>query len=189
MRLKFRYPKLITFDSESVWDGKTGGSATISEGQQIHFDTPETFGGMGQGLCPDELFVSAILGCLNNTFLDFQRRFQIQLVSMNLKGKATVEFDGTGYVITGIAVDGQIVVEEGELRTGKRCVELMEKYCHLTRSIKNCIPIQFDVSHSIGSTGGMGVSFQNRGVSRPVRQRSCQVGRPGNLFSQTHRSH
>lgn len=146
MRLKFRYPKLITFEAESVWDGKTGGRATISEGRKINFDTPETFGGMGQGMCPDELFVSAILGCLNNTFLDFQRRFQIQLVSMNLKGKAALEFDGTGYVITGITVYGEIVVEEGELRTGKRCVELMEKYCHLTRSIRNCIPIQFDVS-------------------------------------------
>jgi organic hydroperoxide reductase OsmC/OhrA len=109
MRLKFKYPKLITFEAESVWDGKTGGRATISEGRKINFDTPETFGGMGQGMCPDELFVSAILGCLNNTFLDFQRRFQIQLVSMNLKGKATVEFDGIGYVITGITVYGEIV--------------------------------------------------------------------------------
>lgn len=146
MHLKFRYPKLITFGAECAWDGKTGGQATIGEGRKIHFDTPETFGGMGQGMCPDELFVSAILGCLNNTFLDVQSRFQIRLVSMNLKGKATVEFDGTGYVITRITVHGQIVVEEGELRTGKRCVELMEKYCHLTRSMSKCIPIQFDVS-------------------------------------------
>jgi hypothetical protein len=42
------------------------------------------------------------------------------------------------------------------------------------------VPTRRGASHSIGSTGGMGVSFQNRGVSRPVRQRSGQVGRPGN---------
>jgi organic hydroperoxide reductase OsmC/OhrA len=148
MDLKLKYPKLINFDAESVWDGKTGGTATISQGQEIHFDTPETFDGLGQGMCPDELFISAILGCMNNTFLDFQRRFEIQLVSLDLQGKATVEFDGAGYVITGITISGQIVVVEGELRTGKRCLELMKEYCHLTRSIKNCIPIQFDVSLS-----------------------------------------
>ena len=38
-------------------------------------------------------------------------------------------------------------------------------------------------SHSIRSTGGMEVSFQNRGVSRRAPQRSGQEGRPGNLFS------
>ena len=105
MHLEFRYPKLITFDAESVWDGKTGGTATISHGRKIIFDTPETFGGFGQGMCPDELFVSAILGCLNNTFLDFQRRFDIELVLMHLQGKATVKFDGTG--------DGLVVAHGG----------------------------------------------------------------------------
>ena len=148
MRLKSIYPKLITFDAESVWNGKTGGTATISEGHEIIFDTSQTFGGMGQGVCPDELFITAILGCLNNTFLDFQRRFDIQLVLVNLQGKATVEFHETGYLITGITISGKIVVEEGELRTGKRCLELMKEYCHLTRSIQNCIPIQFDVTVS-----------------------------------------
>ena len=148
MDLKFRHPKMLTFDAESVWDGKTGGTATISHGRKINFDTPETFGGMGQGMCPDELFVSAILGCLNNTFLDFQRRFDIELVLMHLQGKASVKFDGTGYVITAITISGKIVVEEGELRTGKRCLELMKEHCHLTRTIKDCIPFHFDISVS-----------------------------------------
>lgn len=148
MHLKWRYPKLMTFDAESAWDGKTGGTATISEGQKIIFDTPETFGGLGQGMCPDELFVSSILGCLNNTFLDFQRRFDFQLVSMKLQGKATVKFDGTGYAVTGVTISGQIVVEKGELGIGKRCLELMKVYCHLTRTLQNCIPFQFDISVS-----------------------------------------
>ena len=108
MDLKLKYPKLINFEAESVWDGKTGGTATISQDQTIHLDTPETFGGLGQGMCPDELFVSALLGCLNNTFLDFQRRFEIQLVSLDLQGKTTVEFDGAGYLVSGITISGRI---------------------------------------------------------------------------------
>ena len=146
MHLTLKYPKHDTFEAESVWDGKTGGTAATGQGRKIVFDTPETYGGMGQGLCPDELFVSAILGCLNNTFLDFQRRFEIRVVSMKLQGKAAVKFDGKGYIITGVMISGQVVVEEDELETGKRCVELMKEYCHLTRTIKDFIPLQFDIS-------------------------------------------
>ncbi len=150
MDLRFRYPKLLTFHADSAWDGKTGGTATMSQGRKIAFDAPETFGGMGKGICPDELFVSAILGCLNNTFLDFQRAFDIQLVLLNLQGKATVGFDGRGYIIKDITVSGEIVVEKGEMKIGERCLELMKEYCHLTRTIKNCIPVQFNIAVSEG---------------------------------------
>ncbi|GAG80312.1 unnamed protein product, partial [marine sediment metagenome] len=33
-----------------------------------------------------------------------------------------------------------------ELGTGERCVELMREYCHLTRTIKDCIAFEYDIS-------------------------------------------
>ncbi|MGD2073120.1 MAG: OsmC family protein [Candidatus Thorarchaeota archaeon] len=146
MPFKTKYPEKIEYNAESSWDGKTGGIAITNDDRKIVFDTPETYGGRGKGVCPDELFVSAILGCLNNTFLDFQRRFELLLIDMKLNGKATAVFNGSGYKITEITVLGQVIVEEDELETGERCVQLMKEYCHLTRSIKECIPIHFDVS-------------------------------------------
>ena len=146
MRLKTRYPEVIVYKAKSDWDGKTGGTATVSEGRTMVFDTPETYGGDGNGICPDEMFVSAVLGCLNNTFLDFQRRFELELVSMHLEGTATAKFDDEGYQITQVEVSGEIVVGADELETGKRCAVLMTKFCHLTRSIKDCIPITYAVN-------------------------------------------
>ena len=148
MPLKSRYPEKIEYKAESVWDGKTGGTAITGEDRKVIYDTPQTYGGRGQGICPDELFVSAILGCFNNTFLDFQRRFELPLIDMKLKGTATAVFDGIGYKITAVSVSGHIVVEEDELETGERCAQLMKEYCHLTRSIQECIPIHFDISVS-----------------------------------------
>jgi organic hydroperoxide reductase OsmC/OhrA len=144
MRLKSKYPEHIVYHAQSEWDGKTGGTTTITDDRQIVYDTPKTYGGRGEGICPDEIFVSAVLGCLNNTFLDFQRRFEMELVSLDLRGKATAQFDGEGYTITGISISGEVVVAEGEKETGERCVELMKQYCHLTRSIRACIPIEYD---------------------------------------------
>jgi organic hydroperoxide reductase OsmC/OhrA len=144
--LKSRYPEKIAYQSVSEWDGKTGGTATTSDDRQIVYDTPATYGGEGKGICPDEIFLSAVVGCLNNTFLDFQRRFEMILVSLKLEGKTAAEFNGEGYTISGISVSGEIVVGEDELETGERCVELMKKFCHLTRSIEGCIPVDYDIS-------------------------------------------
>ena len=146
MRIRTKYPERIEYHAESVWDGKTGGTITTSDGRQIIYDTPKTYSGRGEGICPDELFVSAVLGCFNNTFLDFQRRFEMELVSFKLSGKATAVFDGEGYKIVGVTVIGDIVVGEDELETGQRCVELMKQFCHLTRTIKDCLPIEYDIS-------------------------------------------
>lgn len=146
MRIKSKYPDHMEYHAESVWDGKTGGTITASDEYQIVFDTPKTYAGRGEGICPDEIFVSAVLGCLNNTFLDFQRRFEMELVSFKLKGKATAKFDGEGYRFTGFRVSGEVIVGNDELETGQRCVELMENYCHLTRTIKECIPFEYDIS-------------------------------------------
>ena len=146
MHLKSKYPEKMEYRSSSEWDGQTGGIATVSNDNQIVYGTPKTFGGHGTGACPDELFVSSVLGCLNNTFLDFQRKFEMKLKTFTLKGVATAIFDGEAYKITGMIVSGEVIVGEDELEIGERCIELMKEYCHLTRTIKHCIPIEYDIS-------------------------------------------
>jgi len=146
MRLRSKYPEKTEYHSSTVWDGHTGGIATVKNDRKIIYDTPETYGGRGEGICPDEIFVTAILGCLSNTFLDFQRKFEMDLKQLSLKGKATAIFDGNGYKITGVTVSGEVIVGEDEIETGKRCVELMKEYCHLSRTIKDCIPFEYDIS-------------------------------------------
>ncbi len=144
MRTKARYPEEMEYKASSKWDGKTGGIATLKEAELV-FDTPETYGGRGQGLCPYRLFIAGVLGCLNNTFLDVKRRSDLALVSFNLKGTVNVKFDGDGYSLTGFQVSGEVVVAEGEIELGERCVEIATKFCPLTRSMKDCIPFEYDI--------------------------------------------
>lgn len=145
MRVKSRYPERLEYRATCKWDGKTGGLMRTSEEREVNLDTPESFGGNSNGVCPDEMFVGAVLGCLNNTFLDFQRRFEMVLRSFELRGIATAVFDGTGYKITGLRIEGTVVVGEDEKEVGERCVELMKEYCHLTRTIRDCLPTEYNV--------------------------------------------
>ncbi|NHI84275.1 MAG: OsmC family peroxiredoxin [Candidatus Thorarchaeota archaeon] len=145
MKLKAKYPEHIEYQATTNWDGQTGCLGSVSNGRKVVLDTPKTYGGRGEGICPDELFVASLLACLNNTFLDFQRRFELELISLELSGAATADFDGSGYKITGVKVSGTVIVGEDELETGKRCAELMQEYCHLSRTIADCLPMEFDV--------------------------------------------
>ncbi|MHA2377857.1 MAG: OsmC family protein [Candidatus Thorarchaeota archaeon] len=146
MKPKSKYPETIDYHAKSVWDGETGCTSYVTDNRKVVIDTPKTYNGRGEGICPDELFVSAILGCLNNTFLDFQRRFEMELLSLELDGQATAEFDGSGYKIARVKVLGEIVVAQGEIDVGERCSELMKEYCHISRSIVSCIPIEYDIT-------------------------------------------
>ncbi|MCK5151566.1 MAG: OsmC family protein [Candidatus Thorarchaeota archaeon] len=145
MKIKPRYPETIVYESEAVWDGETGGTATVTDNRTIVFDTPKTYGGRGEGVCPDEMFVSAIVGCLINTFLDFKRKTMLELIALKLNGAATVKLDSEGYNIIGIKIEGEIVVDSDDLDYVDRAIEMMKKYCHLTRSISDCIPIEYDI--------------------------------------------
>lgn len=145
MRKKARYPEEMEYIATSKWDGKTGGIAGLRESELV-FDTPKTYGGRGQGLCPYRLFIAGVLGCLNNTFLDVKRRSDLDLISFDLKGKVTVKFDGDGYSITDFQISGEVVVADGEIEFGERCVEIARTFCPLTRSMKDCIPFEYSIS-------------------------------------------
>lgn len=145
MKLKTKYPEKMEYIAHTEWDGLTGGVATLKRGELI-FDTPEVYGGRGQGLCPYRLFIAGVLGCINNTFLDIKRMSNLELVSFKLHGHLLVQFDGEGYTISSFKITGEVVVGRDELYLAERCVEQAKKYCPLTRSIKGSVPIEYDIT-------------------------------------------
>ncbi|MHA1881806.1 MAG: OsmC family protein [Candidatus Thorarchaeota archaeon] len=145
MKIKPKYPELMEYIADTEWDGMTGGTATLREAELI-FDTPTTYGGRGQGLCPYRLFIAGVLGCINNTFLDIKRMSNLDIVSFKLHGHLSVKFDGEGYSISKFQVTGEVVVaDEDDLFLGERCMEQAKKYCPLTRSIKSSVPIEYNI--------------------------------------------
>ncbi len=145
MNLKSKYPEKMEYIASTEWDGMTGGTARLKDSELI-FDTPEVYGGRGQGLCPYRLFIAGILGCINNTFLDIQRMSNLDLISFKLHGRLLVQFDGSGYSVSKFEITGEVVVAEDEVYLGERCIEQAKKYCPLTRSTKDCIPIEYSIS-------------------------------------------
>jgi len=131
------------FRANLVWDGETGGAVNISEFPMLKLDTPAKFGGKGRYPCPDELFISAIGGCLLTTFLYFKKKLDVHLNELQISVNGTLEMAGPdGYRICGIDAKINVGTIEKEKAKVKKCIELTKKYCHITRALEKVIPIR-----------------------------------------------
>ena len=55
-----------------------------------------------------------------------------------------------GYRIRGVEVSFIVEGDEGDLELLKRCAEWAVKYCHITRSLDEAIPLKVDLKVRLG---------------------------------------
>lgn len=137
-------PKVYRCESSIAWDGETGGVAE-SRRFTLLFDTPKEFSGLGRSFCPDELFLSAVGGCLITTFLSFKRRFNLIVKRLRARVEGEIELGSEGYRIKTIKVKIEATASKDEVERVKRYLELAKEYCHITRSIEGCISIEIEI--------------------------------------------
>lgn len=133
----------LEYRVEVTWDKETGGEADIEHFPALRLDIPVEFGGGGRYPCPDELFLSAVAGCLLTTFLYFKKVMKLHLEDFHVSAKQTIEKPKQdGYRITGIDALISVKVKTQERRKAERCVELAKQYCHITRTLETAIPLR-----------------------------------------------
>ena len=133
----------LKYEVKLLWDGESGGEAHIRETPALKIDMPVEFGGRGRFPCPDELFFSAVGGCLLTTFLYFKEKLRFFLRGLQVSVKGIVNLIGPkGYRIAGIEAFIRIEVDEKEKLKAEKCAELTRDYCHITRSLEQAIPLR-----------------------------------------------
>ncbi|MEM3065997.1 MAG: hypothetical protein QXI81_01505, partial [Nitrososphaerota archaeon] len=85
-------PSSLIFNVRLNWDHSTGAEA-FTKGGSIRLDMPKDFGGLGRYPCPDEVFLSALGGCMITTFVYFQRRLgaKIDGIEVNIDGEVMLD--------------------------------------------------------------------------------------------------
>ncbi len=136
--------KRLGFRMEGKWDGRTGVIMTTSKGKTLHIDTPEEFDGFGTAPCPDELFLASIAGCVLTTFLWFSRRRDVEISDLKLKAQSEIELEREGYSFKGIKVSLEVKVPVGCMEKAEKCLDLAIKYCHISKGVKPCIPLEIE---------------------------------------------
>ena len=146
-RVKRSFEKNLRYAVELVWDKESGGKAYVRDFPPLGLDMPLDFGGKSRFPCPDELFFSAVGGCVLTTFLHFKERLELSLKGLRVSVKGNVGSIGPeGYRITAIDVLITMEVDDEERLKAEKCAELAKEYCHLTRSLEQGIPIKVSVA-------------------------------------------
>lgn len=148
MRLHSRpkYPKHLEFNVDVNWNGIQGGAAKTKEGHCVEFAIPKMFGGQGKAFCPDELFAASVAGCLMNTFLHTREQLGLEIEKFSLQTRVDVDFENERYQITKVKVQGTLVIDENDTELGEECLRIAKDYCHITRSLVACIPIEYRIT-------------------------------------------
>ena len=133
----------LKYEVELTWDRESGGKVCVGKFSTLTVDMPVEFGGKGRFPCPDELFFSAVGGCLLTTFLYFKEKLKLRLEGLWVLVKGTVELLGPeGYRITGIDAVIRAETGENEKQRAEKCAEFAKEYCHITRTLERAIPIR-----------------------------------------------
>ncbi|MFW9923774.1 MAG: OsmC family protein [Candidatus Thorarchaeota archaeon] len=115
----------------------------------IHVATPPEFPGGKEGIhSPEDLFVGAIAACKMTTFCAMAEKLDIGLQSLKI--------EATGYLgkaeTRGMAftkADVHLIIgigEEENRKSTEKCVDLTEKYCLITNSIKTQVNLSYEIN-------------------------------------------
>jgi organic hydroperoxide reductase OsmC/OhrA len=141
-------PREVSYELNIEWDGFTGGVVRRGGDAIISFDTPVEFGGGGRALCPDELFLSSIAGCLTTTFLFFTRRFKLRLLSYSLTVSGGIVFRHGRYEFTDLRAYFKVRVDKGLGDLALKCLNLAVDFCHITNALRVGVKHDFSVEEA-----------------------------------------
>ena len=130
------------FRASLIWDGASGAEVQTRKHRGLKLDMPIKFGGKGRYLCPDELFLSSVAGCLLTTFLYFKKKLKINLEGLEIAISGTLRAGSQGYKISRIRATISAKASRSDEIDVRRCIELAKEYCHITRTLEKVVPIK-----------------------------------------------
>jgi len=132
----------VKFWTRLRWDRGSGGEVATRRFRGLKLDMPTRFGGKGRYICPDELFLSSVAGCLLTTFLYFKRKLKVHLEDLEISVNGTLRAGSEGYGISEIRGMIFIKVKKNDEIGVRKCIKLAEEYCHITRTLEKVVPIK-----------------------------------------------
>ncbi len=98
---------------------------------------PPQFGGPGGVWSPEDLFVAAAADCYILTFRSIAKHSQLSWKQITCEATGTLEKTDGGLAFTRLASRVRLVVPEGvDTQKASRVLEMSEKNCLVTRSLK-----------------------------------------------------
>ncbi len=138
--------KSYLFKNTVFKEGDESAKTVFSGPGELGVGAAAEFGGSGQGLNPEEMFVAAINACLMNTFFYFTQKFKIETLSYNSQASGQLEKQSDGFQFTNVEVRAKVQLPENKFTDEvHEAGRLAEKYCLISRSVTCSVNYQLEI--------------------------------------------
>ncbi len=123
----------------------------------LQLDEPETFHGTDTGPSAAEYLAVGIGGCLGTSFAHCAKKVDLPIKAIKVIVDVDMHHsgdDGTGPLrITGMTTELAVTLkDDSDIDVFDLCVESFKKYCVVTQSVINGIPVDIKVTRAVDDT-------------------------------------
>jgi len=129
------------------WAEEKKGFLCSSGKPTIEVTTPPEFKGHEGMWTPEELFVASVNICIKTTFLHYAQKNNFEFLSYESEAEGTLEKIGSQFMFSEIKVKPKISIKSSsQLEKVKELIQLSEKNCLITNSIKTKVEVIPEIS-------------------------------------------
>jgi organic hydroperoxide reductase OsmC/OhrA len=136
----------FTYKTYLKWDGEKKGTLSSSGKPDIKIATPPEFKGHPGIWSPEELLVASVNICIMTTFLYYAGRKELEFLRYESTAEGLLERIEKDLLFTKVTVVPRILVSlEKDVETVKELIELSEKNCFISNSLKTEVVVRPEI--------------------------------------------
>jgi organic hydroperoxide reductase OsmC/OhrA len=108
---------------------------------------PEFPGGKAGILSPEDLFVASVASCKMTTFCAMAERLKVQIEKLSIDATGKITKASEGYLhFSKMTIKLLVIIsDKNNLKKAEKCVDLTNRYCLITRSLKTPVELIADI--------------------------------------------
>ena len=135
-------PKTFHYTNTIRWQEAKKGILSSQGKPDVTIATPPEFLGHAGFWTPENLFVAAVNSCIMTTFLYYAGKNGFDFLSYESKAEGVLERVDGQFIFSEIKITPQILVkQDSDIQKAKDFVELSEKNCLISNSIKSRVSV------------------------------------------------
>jgi organic hydroperoxide reductase OsmC/OhrA len=142
--------KQFIYRNSLKWKGEKKGLLSSQGKPDIELATPLEFKGHSGIWSPEDLFVASVNCCFMTTFLHYTYKNNFNLLSYESQAEGILERIEDKFIFSKIKITPKIVVAKNEqIEKAKEIIELAEKNCPISHSMKSKIEVTPEIRTEI----------------------------------------
>ena len=142
--------KKFTYKTTVTWREEMKGFLCSFGKETIEIATPPEFKGHEGMWTPEDLFVASVNVCIKTTFLHYAKKEGLEFLSYESDAEGILERVEKQFLFSEIKTTPKIVVASNDdIEKAKKLVELSEKNCLISNSIKSKVTVYPEVSTKV----------------------------------------